>query len=39
MKVNEEYIAKIEKLTNEGVGIARVDNCVVLLRIPALRMK
>ena len=29
MKVNEEYIAKIEKLTNEGVGIARVDNCVV----------
>ena len=29
MKVNEEYIAKIEKLTNEGVGIARADNCVV----------
>lgn len=31
MKVNEEYIAKIEKLTNEGVGIARVDNCVVFI--------
>lgn len=31
MKVNEEYIAKIEKLTNEGAGIARVDNCVVFI--------
>ena len=31
MKINEEYIAKIEKLTNEGVGIARVDNCVVFI--------
>ena len=31
MKVNEEYIAKIEKLTNEGAGIARVDNYVVFV--------
>ena len=32
MKVNEEYIAKIEKLTNEGVGLAIVDNCVVFIQ-------
>jgi len=31
MKVNEEHIAKIEKITNLGAGIARIDGIVVFI--------
>lgn len=31
MKINEEYIAEIEKITNLGAGIAKVNGCVVFI--------
>lgn len=31
MKVNEEYIVKIEKITNLGLGLAKVDGFVVFV--------
>ena len=31
MKANEEYNAIIEKVTNLGAGIARIDGCVVFI--------
>lgn len=31
MKVNEEYTAEIEKVTNLGAGIAKIDGFVVFV--------
>lgn len=31
MKINEEYIAEIEKITNLGAGIAKINGCVVFV--------
>ncbi|MCM1339416.1 MAG: 23S rRNA (uracil(1939)-C(5))-methyltransferase RlmD [Muribaculaceae bacterium] len=31
MKVNDEYIVKVEKLTNMGLGLAKVDDFVVFV--------
>ena len=32
MKINEEYIVEIEKITNEGAGIARIEGFVVFIQ-------
>ena len=32
MKINDEYTVKIEKLTNEGAGLAKIDDFVIFIK-------